>query len=806
MFSAIQLQTSPFYGFFHIRYLKPLDFDTAVALLRKKAIHEGKPELDEVLATPMGRARVRAIHHLAGGNHRVYVVLFDFLDKESLDELVTPFLRMVDDLTPYYQDRLRQLAPAQRKLVEFLCRHTRPATIKDIAAKCLMSHQTAAKQLLELTRLGFVSKSGIGRNTYCELAEPLMRICIEVKDNRTEHLRLFVEFLRHWYTTTEMKSRFEVLRCGDPDARRFDRVHLEAALHESQICHDEPLLDALNEEAKQCYRKKDFTGLAQCAKDLIKERPTEQSYWSYAFALHELKHDEDACAVAARGLAAFPGSRRLLRVQAEAAFERRDFELALSALDKILGINPSDVPNRCMRGRVLLSLGRYNEALANEEQLLAIDPTHSHSLLQKALALRGLGQYSDAVRQLEQYREQVPSDVQGSLLLANILCDEKRPADALQLLASIGDISDEFVTWAEMARSEALYDLQRYDEALNGFQRCIQRRPDMVAAHCRLGTCLRKLGRHDEAVLACDCLLKLDPAHEHGYLDKARSLFALGRHAEGVNTIKDAMPHFKSVSFIVDAVHALYGIDEYEDAAVVIEKCISLDAAIPARGWELIATVLFRTGRFNAALMAMKRSLGNLDGGPSRLRMLPFTVATMGLSAVEAEANEIVSKSAEHSREVATPSDVAGAFAKMIYGLIVSRPPAELEQELRALWRVAKASRRRDILGKALIYLTVEFAQEMGRDVWGLGISAIKTAFSELSQCEFPLLMMSVAHRFQSTGDERELLELPLELRSILIDVLRLKADRPRTSPLVDLPHKELPNHPRGGRSEATPE
>ena len=55
----------------------------------------------------------------------------------SLDDLVTPFMRMVDDMTPYYQDRIRQLAPQQRKLVEFLSRNERPTIVKEIATRWL---------------------------------------------------------------------------------------------------------------------------------------------------------------------------------------------------------------------------------------------------------------------------------------------------------------------------------------------------------------------------------------------------------------------------------------------------------------------------------------------------------------------------------------------------------------------------------------------------------------------------------------------------------------------------------------------
>ena len=235
LFAAVTLQDNPFYGFFTIRKMEKIDFDTGLDLLARKAVHDDKTELADFLRTPLGRARARAIHHLAAGNHRAYVVLFDFLDKESLEDLVGPFMHMVDDLTPYYQDRMRQLPPAQRKLVEFLCLEGKPATIKEISTPCLMSQQTAAKQIGELAAAGFVSRTRSGRNTFCELAEPLMRICIEVKDNRTRHFRLFVEFLRHWFTTRELKRRQAAFQHDEhPTRLDFDAVAESAARNEAQ--------------------------------------------------------------------------------------------------------------------------------------------------------------------------------------------------------------------------------------------------------------------------------------------------------------------------------------------------------------------------------------------------------------------------------------------------------------------------------------------------------------------------------------------------------------------------------------------
>ena len=239
LFSAVTLQDNPFYGFFIVRALQKIDFETGLDLLVKKAVHEQKTELADFLGTPLGRTRVRAIHHLAAGNHRAYVVLFDFLNKETLNDLVLPFMHMIDDLTPYYQDRIRQLAPAQRKIVEFLCLEGRPRTIKEISTPCLMSQQTTAKQIGELDAAGFVDRRRVGRNTYCELSEPLMRICIEAKDNRIKNFRLFVELLRHWFTNREPERRRAALQQSDHNAQPDRLLGAQAA------AAAKPLPDAL---------------------------------------------------------------------------------------------------------------------------------------------------------------------------------------------------------------------------------------------------------------------------------------------------------------------------------------------------------------------------------------------------------------------------------------------------------------------------------------------------------------------------------------------------------------------------------
>ena len=188
-----------FKGYFDVHRLSSLDFDQAVRLATTKAQLERQDAIVKFLSTPIGRARFRAVHYFAGGNPRIYIVMSDILGANFNEEsgmtnlsmnnnLTSSFLRMADDLTPYYQDRMRQLAPLERKVTEFLCRSEPSVRVSDIARHCLASPQTASKTVCELVEKGLVKRKRIGRESYCEITEPLMRLVFEVKDRKSRDL------------------------------------------------------------------------------------------------------------------------------------------------------------------------------------------------------------------------------------------------------------------------------------------------------------------------------------------------------------------------------------------------------------------------------------------------------------------------------------------------------------------------------------------------------------------------------------------------------------------------------------------
>ncbi|MFN0078019.1 MAG: hypothetical protein ACKVY0_16300 [Prosthecobacter sp.] len=215
LFDGVSDGNEPFFGFFDTRHLQPLSVEEARSLLEKIATLNGRDDLLAFLKTPVGHARVAAIRALAGGNPRLYLIFSELLTQaRDLDDLVRPFEEMVDrQLTSYYQERLRWLSPQQREIIQFLCRDRHPVPVKRIAEGLFTTHNSITGQLKQLREMRYLDSHPIGREVLYELAEPLMRLALQVKETHDRRpLALIVDFLRVWHEREEIEARLSL--CG----------------------------------------------------------------------------------------------------------------------------------------------------------------------------------------------------------------------------------------------------------------------------------------------------------------------------------------------------------------------------------------------------------------------------------------------------------------------------------------------------------------------------------------------------------------------------------------------------------------
>jgi tetratricopeptide (TPR) repeat protein/DNA-binding transcriptional ArsR family regulator len=522
LFAGVSDREQPFFGFFDTRHLRPLTVEEATELLQRIARLHSDSSLTEFLSSPRGRARVHAIHHLSGGNHRLYIVLSDFLTQETLDALVRPLEEMVDErLTPYYQERLRWLSPLQRKIVEFLCFRPRPVAVKVIADRLFAEHGTITSQLKKLREMGYVASSPRGRESLYELAEPLMRLSMQVRDTRDHQpLELIVDFLRVWYEREELEDRLACIAPVGPG-----REYLTAAL--AKLRPGEPDLRC------QLLRQ----GLENV----------------------DLKLCDAAQIADLRALAEESGESGDWLNYAVACCNREGWLEAIEAFDKAARLPKASAGQVALalggRGLALAKAGWPEEAITDCTRAIELAGTSTeqvaHALVNRGLAFGQAGRTEEAIADFTRAIE-LPNAAAESVAVAlgsrgiafgQVGRIEEAIADYTRTIELPGATA-KYVAWALVNRGFASSQAGRIEQAIGDYTRAIEL-PDAPAGHVALalvmrGIALGQAGRTGEAIADFTQTIELPgaPAEHVAQARVARGV-DLGRNGRTEEAITD---------------------------------------------------------------------------------------------------------------------------------------------------------------------------------------------------------------------------------------------------------------------------
>jgi tetratricopeptide (TPR) repeat protein len=608
LFTAVQSRTKPFFGFFNPIHLDRLTVPEAIEMLGKIATLGGQEDLASFLQTPLGRARVRAVHHLAGGNPRVYMLFSQFITRDALDNLVEAFMKMLDDLTPYYQARMKELSNQQRKIVELLVDRRHPVMVKEIAADCFIDAGTAASQLRELRKLGYVEAEQNGRESFYELREVLMRLCLEVKKQRGQWVEIFVEFLKIWYPLSERKSQLELMR---GTSQYIKDEHLERAL----LSDEDPCFIGSQRDLQRALKEQQQLLATETLEELFhSKRLTEENYQELVELVQTDRYSK------AQKLFSESVSQKTLSVEkSELTFSLQLLEglellkaeknlEALELFDAALAEDESDVNAWVSRGVTLDNLGRYEEAIASCDRAISINPDDHLAWNNRGISLSRLGRYEEAITSCDRAISIKPDDHLAwnnrGIPLDNLGRYEEAIASYDRAI-SIKPDKDE--AWYN--RGDSLNNLGRYEEAITSYDQANSIKPDKDEAWRNRGDSLNNLGRYEEAIASYDraILIKLDK--DEAWIGRGISLNDLGRYEEAIASYDRAIliKLDKDEAWIGRGI-SLNNLGRYEEAIASYDRAISIkpDKDI---AWHNRGVSLDDLGRYEKAITSYDRAI-----------------------------------------------------------------------------------------------------------------------------------------------------------------------------------------------------
>jgi tetratricopeptide (TPR) repeat protein len=383
----------------------------------------------------------------------MYVLLSEFLTKESLDDLVAAFDSLANDMTPFFQERIRSLPDQQRQLVQCLCDAQGALTVKEVASETFIDERVCSKQLGSLKEKGYVRSEKRGKESYYDMAEPLMRLCLEVKNQHGRPLRLLARFLRAWFPVTELESKL----IGNSNGRVSDYCKLAI---ESGDGFKGTLAMTLCSEIDSKISDGDFETAERLIKELVFADPSSAKSASI----------EQATARLRRGVK---------------YHQQGDFELALSDYSAVVEMFGAPVDQKAWavfnRGIVRGQMGDIELALSDYSSVLELPDA---SIEQKAWALvnrgfrygqqgnieRALSDYSAVVEMLDAPLDQKVKALVNRGVTYGQQGDVKRELSDYSTVVEMSEATVDQRAWALINRGIANWRTRHFKESEADFE------------------------------------------------------------------------------------------------------------------------------------------------------------------------------------------------------------------------------------------------------------------------------------------------------------------------------------------------
>jgi len=228
-------------------------------------------------------------------------------------------------------------------------------------------------------------------------------------------------------------------------------------------------------------------------------------------------HREGDLAAAAAGyrdvLAADPGHVDATHYLGMVCYQQGEIAKALDLVGSAARSRPGDSAVLANLGLVLLASGQYRQAGEVLERSLKIRREQPDALLNLALARSSLGQYGHAAKCYRRLLQLAPGHVAGRLLLAQILLNARRPAEAREVLES-GLALDPADAGLRLALGQALEMADDLDAATACYRQ-VAGTSHRSTALTRLSGALRKQHRPGAALMAARSAVWSE-AEDHG--------------------------------------------------------------------------------------------------------------------------------------------------------------------------------------------------------------------------------------------------------------------------------------------------
>jgi len=451
LFGAVRNYEAPFYNFFETIWLQEIEVAQVKELIEKRLKLDGRDELLGKLDDYEGR--LRAIVHLTGGNPRLILSLYRIFTESEILEVERDFIKLLDEMTPYFQDRMKSLSPQQRKVLDAVSLMDGPSSPTEIARFARLPVNVTNTQLKRLREAGFVrTLKEKKRKTLYDVSERLFRMWRQMRvEAGRKRVHFITKFIEIWFSQKELAEQLREL-LGE-----LDTSLVEGSIEETRGIIDRLyyIQEAASAPVHVAAHLSRIYGLVN-----IGDLATAEQEASVFLTDAQQKGDKELRAQAL-WVVAF-----VQQIQ-----EKTDKEIG--TLKDYLELEPED-PNAWHNlASAYRMIGEYNEAISCYRKALEIKPDTSDAWFSMGSAYREKKDYDEAIRCYRKALEIEPEMRQAWGNMGNTYREKSEHEEAIRCYRKVLEIKpDDHFAWHNLGI--AYFAEGNYDEAIASHTNALQ--------------------------------------------------------------------------------------------------------------------------------------------------------------------------------------------------------------------------------------------------------------------------------------------------------------------------------------------
>ncbi len=210
-FDSVTDVGKPFYDFFDTQLLDSLSQAETLQLIQRNLEWDERKDILDQFETL--RPRLIALYRMTGGNPRLTAMLYELIANDSVLDVQSQFKSLLDRVTPFYQDRMNDLAPQERAILETIAgMRGEEKTPTAIAARMRLGQSQASAILGRLTKAQYLrsrENPADKRSRLYTIREGFFDIWLAMNVSRGARRRLpfLVRFFETFYPEIEERDR-----------------------------------------------------------------------------------------------------------------------------------------------------------------------------------------------------------------------------------------------------------------------------------------------------------------------------------------------------------------------------------------------------------------------------------------------------------------------------------------------------------------------------------------------------------------------------------------------------------------------